>query len=143
VSVNSTLNKRYIRDDDTSLVEGYEDSEPDNNKQREIDGDKDKRTDDNKKREPAHNEEGRLHDGEVSQQIGNKTQKEVGQKIGKAFIICNQYEDSKYGDHRKEALKNANMVLKEYFDFEVSFYYITTILLKLLHIKNLCSQLQQ
>ncbi|KAF6028771.1 hypothetical protein EB796_012924 [Bugula neritina] len=31
VSVNSTLNKRYIRDDDTSLVEGYENSEPGNN----------------------------------------------------------------------------------------------------------------
>jgi len=122
VSVDSTLNKRYLRDDDASLVESYKDSEPGNNKQREIDGDKSRGTDDSKERETAHSEEGRLLDGKVNQPNRNKKQKEVGQKIGKAFIICNQYEDPDYGEHCKEALKDANTVLKDYFDFAVSFY---------------------
>jgi len=98
VKVNSTLTKKYIRDDDECVG------------------------DDDKKREPGHAEVGRLVEVGISQLLENGTQKRVGQKIGKAFIICNQHEDPDYGEHRKEALKNAKMVFKEYFDFEVSFY---------------------
>jgi len=100
VSVNSTLNKRYIRNDDAEEREAC----------------------DGKERATGHDKEGRLVDGKISQLLGHRIQKKVGQKIGRAFIICNQHEDSKYGVERKKALKNANAVLKEYFDFEVSFY---------------------
>jgi len=92
VSVNSTLNKRYIRNDD------------------------------GEERATGHDKEGRLVDGKISQLLEHRIHKEVGQKIGKALIICNHHEDPDYGEHRKEALKNANTVLKEYFNFEVSFY---------------------
>jgi len=82
VKVNSTLNKRYIRDD---------------------------------------GKVGRLVDGEITQLLKSRTQKKSGQNLGKAFIICNQHEDAKYGKDRKKALKNAKTVLKEYLNFEVSF----------------------
>jgi len=90
VSVNSTLNKRYIRDDDTSLVEGYENSEPGNNQiretadgeesetedgkeretddgiERETDNGKGRKTDDGEERETDDGEESRLNEENVS-----------------------------------------------------------------------------
>jgi len=106
VSINSTLNKKYIRDDDGCL------------------------TDDGKERGTYDGVEGRLVDDKASRLPENimKRVLETG-KIGKALIICNQHESiqGKSGEElkivgfRQEALENAKIVLKEYFAFEVNF----------------------
>jgi len=97
VSINSTLNKRYIRDEDHC-----------------------------KGRETDDGEKSRVHDGiEVKPDdvlILTKSAESLAfiKKNGKALIICNQHDDSQYGKYRKEALKNASTIFDKYFNFEVS-----------------------
>jgi len=146
VSVNSTLNKRYPRDDDGCLADYGEERETDDRKkretgdgeeretygggeretdyggERETDNGKERETNDSKERETEDGEEGRPVDGEGSKLHENRTQIEAGQELGKALIICNQCEDPVYEVDRKEALDNAKMVLKDCFEFKVSFY---------------------
>lgn len=106
VNVNSTLNKKYIRDDDGCL------------------------TDDGKEKGTYDGVEGRLVDGKGSRLPENimKRVLETG-KIGKALIICNQHEaiqgmsgeELKIVGFRQKALENAIIVLKKYFAFKVNF----------------------
>jgi len=62
VSVNSTLNKRYIRDDDEFLVDDGEERETDG-EERETDGEE-RETDHGKERERDHDKERETDDGE-------------------------------------------------------------------------------
>jgi len=109
VSVNSTLNKRYIRDDDKCLVD-------DGEKRETSDEDRNK-TNDGQERN-TEGEKSRPDDGSIfSKSVENLALKK---KIGKAFIICNQHKDSTHGKLRLEALKNAMKAFEEYFAFEVT-----------------------
>jgi len=114
--------ERETDDSEERETDDSEERETDDGEERETDDGEERETDDGEEREPGYDTEGRLVDDEISHFPENRSQKEVGQKVGKAFIICNQHEDSRYGEDRKEALKNASTVLKEYFDFEVSSY---------------------
>jgi len=64
VSVNSTLNKRYIRDDDECLADYDEERERDGGEERERDDGEDREADDGEERERDDSEERERDDGE-------------------------------------------------------------------------------
>jgi len=66
VSVNSTLNKRYIKDDDDYLVDHGEERETDDGKERETEDGEEREIEDGEERETDGGKESKLNEEKVS-----------------------------------------------------------------------------
>jgi len=104
VSVNSTLTRKYIRDDDECLADDGEERETEDGKKRDRDDGKERKTDDGEERETDDSGERETYDGEKREtDDGKERETDDGEERKTKYGKEKETED---GDHGSQLLPN-------------------------------------